>query len=259
LPQCSGFDKAQTMKLSILVAVCFVAGILAASAEHVWAQDASVSAIPDGSARPPAQEDPRPAVKSVPADATSPPATPSASPSAKDEETADEDENATSPDKKYAFLFGREEDEKSIDLIDNKTKKVLQHIDDQEMGSVSYGVLWAPDSKGFALMTRMGHPNQGVDVYFLKGKKFEKVEMPEMTADIPAKVRHGKKYGHVSNNNWQTAVKWNKDGSLLVTVDSMIDGSGYTASAVRTVVLGFDKSKKAKILKSSIKYEASKD
>ena len=196
----------------------------------------SPSAIPDRSARPPAQADPPPAVESVPADA--------------------EDENATSPDKKYAFLFGREEDEKSIDLIDNKTKNILQHIDDQDMSTVSYGVLWAPDSKGFALMTRMGHPNQGVDVFFKRGQKFE---MPEITAEIPAKVRHGKNYGHVANNNWQTAEKWNKDGSLLMTVDSMIDGSGYTASAVRTVVLGFDKSKKAKILKSSISYDFKKD
>jgi hypothetical protein len=244
--------------MSILVVTCSLAGMFAVSSSPS-------AAIPDRSAQSPAKEDPRPTVKSAPADAKESNASPtssasaSESPSAKEEEAADEDEKATSPDKKYAFLFGREEDEKSIDLIDNKTKKVLQHIDDQEMSTASYGVLWAPDSKGFALMTRMGHPNQGVRVYFLRGKKFEEIEIPEITAEIPAKVRHGKKYGHVANNNWQTAEKWNKDGSLLMTVDSMVDGSGYTASAVRTVVLGFDKSKKAKILKSSINYDFKND
>ncbi|MGE5213783.1 MAG: hypothetical protein ACM3NN_08845, partial [Nitrospirota bacterium] len=74
-----------------------------------------------------------------------------------------------SPDGKFAFLIGRGEDEQSIDLIDKKTQKVIQHIDDADMGSVSYRVLWAPDSKRFALMTRAGHPNQDVRVYFLKG------------------------------------------------------------------------------------------
>jgi hypothetical protein len=41
---------------------------------------------------------------------------------------------------------------------------------------------------------------------------------------------------HVAKNNWQTAQKWNKDGSLLVTIDNTIDGAGHTASAIRTVL-----------------------
>ena len=59
--------------------------------------------------------------------------------------------------------------------------------------------------------------------------------------------------------NWEEAEKWNKDGSLLVTIDNTVDGAGHTASAVRTVLLGFDQSGKAKILKSSVKYESRND
>ena len=186
---------------------------------------------------------------------------PSASPtpSASEEEEITKRVDFPSPDGKFAFVLGRGDYQQTIDLIDKKTEKVLQHIADDDMSSVYYTVLWAPDSKRFALMTRMGHPNQGVTVYFQKGDKFQEIEIPELIAEIPERLKRGKKFGHVASNNWQTAEKWNKDGSLLLTIDSTIDGSGYTASAVRTVLLGFDKSGKPKILKSSMKYESRKD
>lgn len=164
-----------------------------------------------------------------------------------------------SPDGKFAFLIGRGEYEHTIDLIDKKTEKVLQHIADDDMSSVSYKVLWAPDSKRFALMTRAGHPNQDVTAYFLKGDQFQEIKIPELTADIPKRIRAGKEHPHVAANNWQEAEKWNKDGSLLLTIENMIDGTGHTARATRTVLLGFDKSGKPKILKSTVKYESSND
>ena len=64
---------------------------------------------------------------------------------------------------------------------------------------------------------------------------------------------------HVATNNWQTAEKWNKDGSLLLTIDNTIVGAGHTASATRTVLLGFDESGKPTILKSTVKYESRND
>jgi hypothetical protein len=173
---------------------------------------------------------------------------------------ASEEARSVSPDGKFALLVGRnDEDEPFIDLIDKKTQKLLQHIDNSEMGSVSYSVLWAPDSKRFALMTRAGHPNQDVRVYFLKGNKFQEIKIPDLEVAIPAKIRAGKEHPHVAMNNWQQAAKWNKDGSLLIVIDNMIDGAGHTASAERTVLLGFDKSNKAKILKSTVKYESKND
>jgi hypothetical protein len=185
-------------------------------------------------------------------------ATPSPIPSISDNEEETEKIAFASPDGKFAFLLGRG-DQQTIDLINKKTEKVLQHIDDQDMSSASYAVLWAPDSKRFALMTRMGHPNQYVTLYFQKGHKFQEIEIPKLTAEIPAKIRAGKEHPHVANNNWQTAEKWNKDGSLVITIDNVIDGAGHTASATRTVLLGFDKSDKVKILKSTVKYESRND
>jgi hypothetical protein len=125
------------------------------------------------------------------------------------------------------------------------------------MSSVNYRVLWAPDSKRFALMTRMGHPNQDVTVYFQKGDKFQEIGIPELTVDIPKKVLAGKEHPHLAANNWQSAKKWNKDGPLRLTIDNTVDGAGHTAGALRTVLLGFDKSGKPRILKSTVKYESS--
>jgi hypothetical protein len=108
-------------------------------------------------------------------------------------------------------------------------------------------------------MTRAGHPNQDVRVYFLKGEKFQEIKIPDLTVEIPARIRAGKDHPHVAANNWQEAEKWNKDGSLLLTIDNTIDGAGHTASATRTVLLEFDKSGKSKVLKSTVKYESRND
>ena len=186
---------------------------------------------------------------------------PTASPAPSTSDTQDDTTKKVdfpSPDGKFAFLIGHGEYEQTIDLID-KTEKFVQHIADYDMSSVSYKVLWAPDSKRFALMTRAGHPNQDVTVYFQKVDKFQEIKIPNLTADIPARIRAGKEHPHVATNNWQEAEKWDKDGSLLLTIDNTIDGAGHTASAIRTVLLGFDKSGKPKILKSTVKYESKND
>lgn len=228
--------KTRDMKLPSWLAACVVGGIFAIFVHAVKAEEPTAS--------------PAPSVSDTAADATT-------------EDTTSEDAakelESPSPDGKFAFVMDRGEEEKTIDLVDKKTEKVLQHIDDSEIGSVSYRVLWAPDSKRFALMTRAGHPNQDVRVYFLKGDKFQEVKIPELTVEIPARIRAGKQHPHVAANNWEQAEKWNKDGSLLIEIDNTIDGAGHTASAERTVVLGFDKSNKAKILKSTVKYESKND
>ena len=180
----------------------------------------------------------------------------SPSPSLSDlEDEASEKVGYASPDGRFAFLL-RADAEPSIDLIDATTEKVLQRIDEGTFRSISYSVAWSPDSKRFALMTRAGHPNQGVTVYFRRGNKFKEVDIPELLAEIPKKVLAGKEHSHVSTNHWQQVEKWNGDGSLLLTIDHTVDGVGHTASAVRTVLLGFDRSGTAKILKSRIKYSS---
>jgi len=165
-----------------------------------------------------------------------------------------------SPDGKFAFVTSYGEDLHSIDLIDKQSGAKLQRIDEQDSSLVNWHVLWAPDSNRFALMTRSGHPIQGVDVYRRRGETFQRIDLLDLPgADIPEKLRHGKKFPHVASLNWQEAKVWNKDGSLVVTIDTMIDGAGSSITATRTVVLGFDRAGKASIVKSTIKYATERD
>jgi hypothetical protein len=110
-------------------------------------------------------------------------------------------------------------------------------------------------------MTRVGHPNQGLSVYFRSDSKFRKIHLPSMPdANIPEKMKQGKSYPQVASNNWEEAESWNKDGALNVTVTTRIDGGeAGSITATREVKLIFDKSGKPKSSKSRIEYETSED
>ena len=123
--------------------------------------------------------------------------TPSSSPnaSAGEEGVADENTDRTeqcdcpsSPDGKFAFLKSDSKDPSGdelhvIELIDKQSGKKLQRIDEADM-PIFWNVLWAPDSNGFALKTKVvGHPRlEGSDVYFRSGETFRKIELPESDA-----------------------------------------------------------------------------
>ena len=119
--------------------------------------------------------------------------TPSASPDALTDEEgiADEVTDRTeqcdcpsSPDGKFDFVlsFGEkdafENRPQILDLIEKESGKKLQRIDDAEM-PVFWNVLWAPDSNGFALTTKVvGHPRlEDAVVYFRNGETFRKIEL----------------------------------------------------------------------------------
>ena len=124
--------------------------------------------------------------------------TPSPSPNAaaSEEDSADENTDHTeqcdcpsSPDGKFAFVlsFGEKDAFENrlqiLDLIEKKSGKKLQRIDDAEM-PVFWNVLWAPDSNGFALKTKVeGHPRlEGSNGYFRNGETFRKIELPKPDA-----------------------------------------------------------------------------
>lgn len=161
-----------------------------------------------------------------------------------------------SPDGKFAFRTVMAEYLHTIDLIDRPSEKKLQRIGEEDSSQASWYAVWAPDSSRFALMTRLGHPIQGLDVYFRNGDTFRKIDLPDLPeTDIPERMRRGHKFPHFAGLNWQAAEEWKKDGSLVMTIVTMIDGAGRTITATRTVVLSFDKAGKAKIVKSAIKYK----
>ncbi len=108
-----------------------------------------------------------------------------------------------SPNGKFAFVTLRRGPD-SIDLIDKQSGTKLQRLDEQDSSLVSWHVLWAPDSNRFALMTRSGHPIQTIDVYSRSGETFRQIELPDLPeAEIPEKLKNGKKFPHFANLNWQ--------------------------------------------------------
>jgi hypothetical protein len=180
--------------------------------------------------------------------------TPSPSPDASADEQGTADENTdrtercdcpSSPDGKFAFLVSDTEEKLSserlqiLDLIEKKSGKKLQRIDDAAM-PVLWSVLWAPDSNGFALRTKVvGHPRlQGVDVYFQSGVTFQKVELPDLPdTDVEKEVVWSPDSKHFVLNyttpnlrtDYQTVAFYQLRGDKLVTLHSPVsDRSGHS-------------------------------
>ncbi len=185
------------------------------------------------------------------------------------EETEEEAKKTTieapSPDGQFAFRYtGDSESEKrTYDLIDKQSGKVLMSVaeSDPDLGPsarFSMEVLWKPDSTAFALTAMLWKRGSYVAVFVRNGSTFREIKLPELSADIPEKVKGGKSFPHVAELNSQSAKQWQKDGSLVVEIENMIDGNEGSITATRTVVLGFDRSDKAKVLKSRIKFAVEK-
>ena len=177
------------------------------------------------------------------------------------EEASTDTIEAPSPDGRYAFRHKEDpaSGEKTFDLIEKESGKSLARIAeaDPDMGPsarFNMEVLWRSDSKAFAVIGTLWKRGSYVDVYMRAGSSFRKIDLPELTAEIPNKVRKGKKFPHIVELNSQSAKKWQKDGSLQVEIENAQDGEGTMITALRKVVLGFPASGKAKILKSEIKF-----
>ena len=142
------------------------------------------------------------------------------------------------------------------------------------LGHLNYFVTLALQQHGQQSALRKGRDQFSHDEVFLfflsedsviyrVGERALGVFSERLTVSCYANLRLGreptnrrKKFPHVANLNWQEASKWTKDGSLVVTIDTMIDGGDDgSITATRTVVPGFDRSGKARILKSTIKFE----
>jgi hypothetical protein len=172
---------------------------------------------------------------------------------------------APSPNGQFAFRYTTESDseKQTYDLIDKGSGKVLMSVaeSDPDFGPsarFSMGVLWRLDSKAFALTATLWKRGSYVDVFVRNGSTFRKIELPELEADIPEKVKGGKSFPHVNELNSQSATRWQKDGWLVVEIENIEDGDEGSVTATRTVVLSFDRSDKAKVLKSTIKFAVEK-
>jgi hypothetical protein len=180
---------------------------------------------------------------------------------------------APSPDGKFAFRYTKDSksnpdsesdlDKQTYDLIDKASGKVLTSVaeSDPDLGPSArfdMTVLWRPDSKAFALTAFLWKRGTSLSVFRREGSTFREIEVPELVAEIPEKVKRGKNFPHVAGLNSQSAKRWQKDGSLIVEIETVIDGEAGSITATRTVVLGFDRSDKAKIVKSTMKFATEK-
>jgi len=168
---------------------------------------------------------------------------------------------APSPDDRFAFRYGSNSDEEkqTYELIDKQSGKLVATVaeSDPDLGASArfhMDVLWRPDSKAFALTATLIRLGSEVTVFIRDGSGFRKMKLPALGAEITDKAKKGKSFPHIAELDSHRAVQWQKDGSLVVEIESMQDGEAGSITATRTVVLAFDRSDKAKILKSTIKF-----
>src|SRR5215470_18043949 len=169
---------------------------------------------------------------------------------------------APSPDGQFAFRYTGESDseKQTYDLIDKRSGKVLMSVaeSDPDLGPSARfhikGVLWRPDSKAFAVTATLWKRGSSVSVFVRDGSSFREIELPPLAAEVPQKAKRGMDLQHVAELDSQSAIRWEKDGSLLVQIETVVDGNEGSVTATRAVVLALDRSDKAKVRKSTIKF-----
>lgn len=172
---------------------------------------------------------------------------------------------APSPDGQFAFRYTGDSDseKQTYDLIHKASGKTLRSVAeaDSDLGPsarFNMEVLWKPDSKAFALTATLWKRGSYVAVFLRAGSTFREIKIPKLEADVPEKVKGGKSFPHVAGWNSQSATRWQKDGTLIVEIETVIDGENGMITATRTVGLGFYHSDKARIIRSRIKFETEK-
>jgi hypothetical protein len=173
-----------------------------------------------------------------------------------------------SPDGKFAFRYSGDKSEDEVqtyDLIDKASRKVVTKVAESDpdggpsMRFTMEKVLWRADSKAFAVIAFLWKRGSALIVFERDGSAFREIELPDLSIEIPEKAKKGKDFPHIVELDSAKAKRWQSDGSLLVEIETIVDGEGPTLTANRTVVLGFDHSAKAKILKSTVKFAIEKE
>src|SRR5215471_1566728 len=166
------------------------------------------------------------------------------------EEGTEKTIESPSPDGQFAFRYtGESESEnQTYDLIDKRSGKVLKSVakSDPDLGPSARfhieGVLWRPDSKAFAVTAMLWKRGSSVSVFVQDGSAFRGIELPELAAEVPQKAKRGMDLQHVAELDSQSAIRWEKDGSLLMQIETVVDGNKGSVTATRAVVLALGRS-----------------
>src|SRR5882724_20362 len=168
-----------------------------------------------------------------------------------------------SPDGRFAFRYSgskSEEEKQTYQLIDKASRKLVKTVaeSDPDLGPSARftmeAVLWSPDSKAFALTAFLWRRGSSLFVFARDGSTFREIKLPDLSIEIPEKAKKGKNFPYVAGLDSESAKGWQQDGSLLVEIETVVDGEGATLTAIRTVLLGFNHFTKAKVLKSTVKF-----
>jgi hypothetical protein len=147
-----------------------------------------------------------------------------------------------SPDGRYAFRSKWSPDAQSLELIGKKSGKVLVVAAESQEGG----------SQRVALMVSTWRRSAEIAIFERKGETFTEVEVVDLPlAEIPEKYQKDKRLWHVVESNWATPVRWLKNGNLVVTVTTTIDGNDNFVTAERTATLAI-KDGKATVTSSKL-------
>jgi hypothetical protein len=182
------------------------------------------------------------------------------------EEGGEKTTESPSPDRKFAFRYSGDSDseDQTYNLIDKRSGKVLKTVAkaDPDLGASARfhirGVLWRADSKAFAVTATLIRLGSSVLVFVQDGSVFREIKLPDLDTEVPKKEKHGMDLEHVAELDSGTAIRWEKDGSLVMQIETTVDGSDGSVTATRTVVLAFNRAGKAKIQNSTIKFSLEK-
>jgi len=126
-----------------------------------------------------------------------------------------------SPDGRFAFLFTRPpEGRKTLDVVEKDSGKILHRIveSDESFGDrLNAEVIWTPDSKRFAVTYMLNRRGSGISIYSRTGDTFRELKLPNLpSVELPANSGDGK----ITNVDSTSAVRWEKDGSLVVEIET---------------------------------------
>lgn len=158
-----------------------------------------------------------------------------------------------SPDGRFAFRETFDKDRGTLDLVEKASGNLVCHVlDSSDNGPRLKGdVLWAPDSKRFALSSSEVRLSWSVSIFVREGDAFREVELPTLTdPEIPAKYEKDERLHHWGEIGVWRPVRWQRDGSLEICGKTTRDGNANWVTSERTVILAPDKAGKWRIIHS---------
>ena len=161
-----------------------------------------------------------------------------------------------SPDGQYAFREFFDQARIALDLVEKSSGKPICHVlDSSDNGPRLQGdVLWAPDSRSFALSSSEARLSWSVGVFVRKDGAFREVELPSLAdPEIPAKYEKDDRLHHWSAIGVWKPVRWQKDGSLEIHGETTRDGNGNWVTSECTAILAPDRLEKWRLVRSKNK------